>query len=71
MMMSHIIATSQPPPRADPFTAAMIGFFSLGRTSHQVSTGFFKANDPEVNPLKLFRSPPAENHLSLPVNINT
>ena len=26
MMMSHIMASSQPPPRAKPATAAMIGF---------------------------------------------
>src|ERR1700724_2924939 len=30
MMMSHIIASSQPPPRAKPATAAMIGFRTRG-----------------------------------------
>lgn len=37
MVMSHIIASSQPPPRAAPFTAAMSGFLSSRRPSQPSS----------------------------------
>ena len=33
MMMSHIIASSQPPPRAKPATAAMTGFLTCRMVS--------------------------------------
>eukprot|EP00733_Pompholyxophrys_punicea_P002790 Pompholyxophrys_punicea_v1_NODE_2418_length_398_cov_22.262391.p1 type:complete len:110 gc:universal NODE_2418_length_398_cov_22.262391:385-56(-) len=64
--MSHIIASSQPPPRANPFTAAIVGF----RTSAilvQVERKLLFKFPAYVRDCISLMSAPAANAFSLPV----
>src|SRR5260221_9091330 len=67
MMMSHVIASSQPPPSANPLTAAITGFGHAASARHSLSESRNIISTVPTPDISLM-SAPAANDLSLPVS---
>lgn len=70
-IISHIIASSNPPPKAYPFTAAIIGFFTFGTTLISSSRKKRFAISELLSPRNWVISAPEANDLVEPVSIIT
>mmetsp|Transcript_7532 Transcript_7532/g.24830 ORF Transcript_7532/g.24830 Transcript_7532/m.24830 type:complete len:202 (+) Transcript_7532:3-608(+) len=60
MIRSHIIASSQPPPRAKPFTAAMIGFLIFVRSAQSPSMSWLYVSGKVMSAISLMSAPAAK-----------
>ncbi len=65
-MISHVIASSQPPPSANPPTAAMIGFLIFRIRSQRANWSLCSISIADASAISLMSAPAAKT-LSLPV----